>query len=354
LTKEVQLAFVDTPLRDVAQQLQKTLGVPVMLDQRALDEVGIAADQPITFAVSGVTAESALLLLLRQMDLVALPRQEILLITTPDRAAESLAVKVYEVGDLIAPDQEPAKLDSLIEVITTTVEPVSWDAVGGPGSVAPVGRTLVISQTRAVHREIAGLLDAMREMQTGKSVGTLGVARPAERKALATISEKLGRPVQVDFVDTPLGEVVSRISKEWDIPVLLDSKALDEVGIASDAPITLKLEGVPARTILESILQPLDLTWMIHAEVLLFTTPDRADESLSLRVYNVDALFQDDAKADQVIKAITSTIEPTSWDEVGGPGSIVPFRDQKPALLIISQTEDAHDQIERLLTSLRP
>jgi general secretion pathway protein D len=57
--------------------------------------------------------------------------------------------------------------DSLIELITTTVQPESWDEVGGPGAIHQhAGNlSLVISQTQEVHEEIADLLDQLRRLQ---------------------------------------------------------------------------------------------------------------------------------------------------------------------------------------------
>ncbi|OHB80955.1 MAG: hypothetical protein A2V98_17970 [Planctomycetes bacterium RBG_16_64_12] len=60
-----------------------------------------------------------------------------------------------------------ADFDSLIELITTTVAPESWDDVGGPGSIAPfeTNLSIVVSQTQEVHEEIVDLLEQLRRMQ---------------------------------------------------------------------------------------------------------------------------------------------------------------------------------------------
>jgi general secretion pathway protein D len=57
--------------------------------------------------------------------------------------------------------------DSLIELITTTIAPTTWDEVGGPGSIAPfeTNLSLVISQTQEVHEKIADLLEQLRRLQ---------------------------------------------------------------------------------------------------------------------------------------------------------------------------------------------
>ena len=54
---------------------------------------------------------------------------------------------------------------------------------------------------------------------------------------------------------------------------------------------------------------------------------------------------------DSLIKLITSTIEPESWDKVGGPGSIESF--ETNLSLVVSQTQDVHDQIADRLVQLR-
>jgi general secretion pathway protein D len=60
-----------------------------------------------------------------------------------------------------------ADFDSLIELITSTVRPTTWDDVGGPGSIAPfeTNLSLVVSQTQEVHEELADLLEQLRRLQ---------------------------------------------------------------------------------------------------------------------------------------------------------------------------------------------
>lgn len=57
------------------------------------------------------------------------------------------------------------------------------------------------------------------------------------------------------------------------------------------------------------------------------------------------------ADYDSLIRLITTTIAPTTWDEVGGSGAISPFRGNLS--LVISNTEEVHDQIRDLLDQLR-
>lgn len=57
------------------------------------------------------------------------------------------------------------------------------------------------------------------------------------------------------------------------------------------------------------------------------------------------------ADFDSLIDLIQQTIAPTSWDELGGPGSIQPFPTNLS--LVISNTQEVHDEIIELLEQLR-
>jgi general secretion pathway protein D len=60
-----------------------------------------------------------------------------------------------------------ADFDTLIDLITTTIEPDTWEEVGGPGAIQefPTNLSLVISQTQEVHEKIQDLLDQLRRLQ---------------------------------------------------------------------------------------------------------------------------------------------------------------------------------------------
>ncbi|MCS7238323.1 MAG: general secretion pathway protein GspD [Thermoguttaceae bacterium] len=57
------------------------------------------------------------------------------------------------------------------------------------------------------------------------------------------------------------------------------------------------------------------------------------------------------ADFDTLIDLITTVVAPQTWEELGGPGSIAPF---EPNLsLVVSQTQEVHEQIADLLEQLR-
>jgi hypothetical protein len=52
-----------------------------------------------------------------------------------------------------------------------------------------------------------------------------------------------------------------------------------------------------------------------------------------------------------LVNCITSIIQPTTWDDVGGPGSIAPLASQQ--LLVIRQTRDVQEEVANFLDTMR-
>jgi tetratricopeptide (TPR) repeat protein len=98
------LDFRETPLRDVISQLRDKFDIPIVPDAKAFEDAGLDLDTTtVTQSVAGISLRSALRLLLGNLDMTYMVKDEVLMITTKDKAAENLAIKVYPVGDLVLP-----------------------------------------------------------------------------------------------------------------------------------------------------------------------------------------------------------------------------------------------------------
>jgi hypothetical protein len=184
--------------------------------------------------------------------------------------------------------------------------------------------------------------------------------QPHLRCGEAAIEAALATPTQIEFVNTPLVDVIDWLKGHHGIEIQLDSKALGDAGIGSDTPITKNVNGVSLRSALNLMLRELNLTWTIQDEVLLITSPEEAECSLTTKVYDVaDLVVCRDSKGelwndyDSLIRAIDSTIMPTTWDQVGGPGSIGPANFGTAKALIVRQTYAGHQKVAGLLERIR-
>jgi hypothetical protein len=202
-----------------------------------------------------------------------------------------------------------------------------------------------------------------------KSPGEASRCKKTAGKAPATVELRSGReaikkalaePASLEFVDTPVACVIQILMETHKIYFQLDKKAMDDVGVAPDVPITINLKGVSLRSVLNLMLRDLGLTWCIENEVLLITSPERADILLTTEIYDVaDLVTCRDEKGelwedyDQLVEMIISTVAPTTWDSVGGPGSIAPGTFASAKVLVIVQTDNVHEQIAALLEKIR-
>jgi hypothetical protein len=114
-------------------------------------------------------------------------------------------------------------------------------------------------------------------------------ASPAEDRITAALNDQ----TTVNFADTPLLDAVQYISRQHEIPIILDVISLEEAGVLTDEPINLILSGITLRSALKIMLEDLDLTYLIEDEVMKITTIDVANERLSTRVYPVGDLVVD-------------------------------------------------------------
>ncbi len=160
--------FVDAPLKEIVDSLQSKLGVPIQRDSKSLTDAGVSPDTKISFTAKQIPAHEGLRRLLAEKKLAFGIEDEVILITTADRAKLLVHPVVYGVGDLCGffdpiafggPDY-----DSLIEMLTSTVAPASWDSNGGAGTVArlAIANAIVCDQTDEIQDQISKLLDELR------------------------------------------------------------------------------------------------------------------------------------------------------------------------------------------------
>ena len=131
--------------------------------------------------------------------------------------------------------------------------------------------------------------------------------------------------VDIDFsFGQPLKEALEFLQDAHGITIILDEKAVADIGIQPDEQLNHVLNGITFRSALNIMLEPLGLTYVVEDEVLKITTQEVADRALETRVYDVRAL--DDAGFDshQLASAITETLRPDTWpndaQSFPGPG----------------------------------
>lgn len=226
LNDKISLHFEEAPLLEVIRYVKTAAGINVVVDGIALEEEGFTTNTPVTIDVDNIMVKSALNLLLNPMGLGYSIENEALNITSEIRQQGKLVAAAYPVADLVVSlrgktqqgggafasplmyqggsavspvggpagagqfqvasgggsspfmgnsglnatvsgQREQYDFDTLIDLITSVVEPESWTEVGGSGKIESNETTLslVIRQTQQVHSEISDLLNQLRRLQ---------------------------------------------------------------------------------------------------------------------------------------------------------------------------------------------
>jgi len=167
-----------------------------------------------------------------------------------------------------------------------------------------------------------------------------------ERKIRAALKQ----PVKVDFVETPLGDVIDFLQDTADIPILLNGKALDDDSIAQDTPISLKVQNASLKAVLRLMLRPHHLTAVYRDDVLMITTDAEARSHYTLRCYPIDDLFiKETDTPESLSQTIQTLVQPDSWNLYGGTGTMA-VRDRT---LIVRNNDVAHEELIEVLARLR-
>ncbi len=186
--------------------------------------------------------------------------------------------------------------------------------------------------------------------------------RPSDDVATgeAAIEKALARPTTIEASDTALADVVGYLNQFHHVQIQFDVKALEELGVATDSPITRELRGVSLRSALDLILRDLGLTWTIDSEVLLITSPDVAANLVTTRSYEVSDLVVCRDEKDQLwddyeslVKMVTSHVAPESWADAGGAGAVTGMSLGGSKVLVVTSEYRVQRAVRQLLEDLR-
>lgn len=390
---QANINLIDTHLGDAMQSISKQINVPIRIDHRSLDEVGLNSDVELTLETPKLAADTLLQLLLRQVQLTYRIDSTGVVVTTREAAESNLFRRVYPVGDLInsGPQSDP---EYLIDVIVSTVDTPQWEELGGPASITHFQNNLIVDHTNKAHRKIESLLAQLRKVKSlsSDSYETQALSAFPPDEQTADVEAKLNSvKITVDFMDLPLEDVTQYLSKTSETPILLDKEVLSEIGIATDQPINMTAKDLTLRQTLTILSQEHDLAWYVLGGMIIITTHEESERELEIHLYPVRDLVwyglnitdpklrsllseisrsatQDgdhtvgrtDLKSselpkmpdfDSLTESITTSVYPSSWEELGGPGSIVnyPLCD----CLVVQQTREVHEKISELLAEIR-
>jgi hypothetical protein len=163
LNSTLSVDFKDTTLKEALELIQEKTNntLPIIMDEGSLKEANIESDEPVTFKVRKATVRTILKKILADKGLTYVIKEATLLVVTPQKAREMMVVRTYPVGDLLGSNnpfldpfgfQQLAAINSLINVIKTTIEPSIWEQ-GATITFFPPG-SLIIRAPAELHYQM--------------------------------------------------------------------------------------------------------------------------------------------------------------------------------------------------------
>ncbi len=215
-------------------------------------------------------------------------------------------------------------------------------------------------------------------------------AQPEAKKDghVPAIDSKLDERISFNIYEQPLSGAVGFLQSHTGLNIVLDPKALAEVGLTSASPVTLSMKQVKLRTALKLLLKPLGLSYRLEDEVILITGPEAAGAKAPYpKTYYVGDLLIKPSTQKQtgttpaagvqskidmapLMDLIAFSVARGTWQVQDGYGHVVPSKtstraaipeDQRNQMvpfhlslsLIIKCPEDVHDDVANLLRCLR-
>lgn len=294
--------------------------------------------------------------------------------STTSAVAAALVIAGLTLGPTGEAGQQPVHAQGPTMAATTRINPpAAWPT---PGDHLPVQLAMAEKkEPDSEPEEILGLvpdesrqkdassamLNERREAMLRAKYGSIDMK--SRSAAEQRILEALDGPTEMAFIEAPLMDIIDVLKDYHAIEIQLDQRALDDVGIPADCPITRNLKGLTLRSALSLLLRDLDLTFVVVDEVLLITTPEVADAMMETRVYSL--YWLSDFEPEELAKVIQNTIACDTWRTDASPdetssssqpaASKVTRRaaiEALPGCLVITQSQHAHEEITDLLKQL--
>lgn len=238
---------------------------------------------------------------------------------------------------------------ALMQLIHTSSGSRWLETDGDGGDITALPGRLVVRQSYRSQTRIQSLLQTLDGMLVGgvkaKTVSVRRPGYPAEEDA--AIVNALAELITINIEDQPLDEVLQKFVKPLGIRCWIDKQALSDEGVALDQWITTQGKGIALNVALRHVLDPLGLTYLVHEGTLIVITKAKAADELELLIYNSADITRN---ARELVPTLEKGIS-GQWATIDGEGGTVDPIGSR--LLVVSQTQQCHMEIDCLLNDLR-
>jgi len=282
-----EIEFPNVPLIDFLRFVTDFSTIPITLDPDALALVGVTPKTLVNVKQTDTNVAKLLSEALTSLNLGYVPLEGHLLVTRPPLPDGQPRSHIHSVDDLVGDD--PQQLARLAVMITEMIEPHSWQVNGGVGIIHQTMPSLEFEHRDVELFRAILFCDRLRvarglppQSKFPKGLFTIEPRLPQAKKLLET-------PVTINYVQPILFvRILDRLSRETGLQIIVDWRAVAELGWSPDGEATITANNEPIGQALAEMLLPMDLTYrVINADTVQVTSPSALVARLDVEFYSI-------------------------------------------------------------------
>ncbi|MBR4834081.1 MAG: hypothetical protein IKU86_07105 [Thermoguttaceae bacterium] len=322
------IEFPSSPVAAI-RLLSEFSGVSIVPDLETFVLTRPATTATLDLSLRDATAGEALETVAELLNCEVHREKNRLLIRPAGFDADAFVEERFDVADLIAQKNDaveatrfeefelPCRLTSetLAAFVRSLVAPESWLENGGRATLKIDGTTLIVGQTAQNREKTRILLEGLRAIR--------GLEPQTDATPERIIPEKLGwenltKKTTFNPLTPPaLQNAVEILEKAQKFQAFWDDATLNEAGVDRDATTSARVEGETVDAALTEILEPLNATYLILGERLIFVTSKEAAEDYETIEF-FSLLGEGGARptadeARDLVAEMKAAVAPTTW-----------------------------------------
>ncbi len=288
-----QIEFKGVPLANFLRFASDYSTIPITLDADILRWAHVSPSTLVKLNATDTTIAEMLTQGLAPLGFEYRTEADQLFVTRRSRDESGVRTVTFKVEDLVGDGAEA--LQQFAAQIMNFVEPETWSGRGGIGTITLRERELVIEQHETVQFEILGFCETLRVARGLKTRSPYDASMFRLATRNDRTRDKLAKSVTLTYIrPAPLDRIVDRLAKSSELQILIDWRALADVGWSPDAELRFSVADLPITKALTMLLDPMELTYRVVDEsTLQITTPAVLESRLEVEFYHIAKLEGD-------------------------------------------------------------
>ena len=176
LNNRIDVDFNNIPLSAAIEYISKTLDIPILIDDKALEQENITRDETITLKLKQAKMVDVLILMLEPLQLAFVIENELFRITSKNTSRN--VIRFYDMSYLL-PDS--GLITELLAALETSITPDQWQNAGGSASMKTVGSMLLIVAPQESQLEVERLLNEVSKQSPANLKPRVFLDKPKDK-----------------------------------------------------------------------------------------------------------------------------------------------------------------------------